>query len=79
MTNRKGKIRRRGVLQQIIDGRVLEAHRLDVVLFVGLSMIGISVRRMAPDLVWAYAGALLLLVAFAIGKAQAKQQSTKGD
>ena len=63
--------RRRGVTDRLLASGLLQAFGLDALLVVAVAAIGASVYRLSPDLVWGYAGALLLLTWWAIGRTSA--------
>lgn len=62
----------RNLTDRILASGVVPALSLDAVLVAALSAIGVSIHRLSPDLVWGYAGALLLVAWWSIGKAKAK-------
>jgi hypothetical protein len=68
---RKPRSRARGVVRQVVDSGLFDAYRLDAAAVVALSLIGVSVHRLSPDLLWAYAGVVLLLTVWAVGKTSA--------
>ncbi len=46
----------------------MQTFGLDSLLILAVILIGVSVHRLAPDLIWGYAGALVLLGWWALGK-----------
>jgi len=78
MATKKRQQRKPGPMMRIIASGLLEAYRLDAATLVAFILIGVSVYRKAPDLLWAYFGVVMLLAVWAVGKVQAKQQ-TKTD
>lgn len=69
---KKARTRSRGVVRQIVESGLLEAYRLDAAALVAFALIGVTVYRVNPDLLWAYAGAVLLLTVLALGKVTPK-------
>lgn len=68
---RTRKSRPRGAIQRLAASGILEAYRLDAAAVIALTLIGVTVHRLAPDLLWGYAGVVLLLTVWALGKAGA--------
>ncbi len=60
--------RPRGLSDRLLTSGLMQAFGLDALLILAVVLIGVSVRRLAPDLIWGYAGALVLLGWWAIGK-----------
>lgn len=67
--------RRRGLTHRLLASGLVQAFGLDALLVTALFGIGASVYRLAPDLVFAYAGALLLVAWWSIGEARAKAEA----
>jgi hypothetical protein len=65
---KKPRARSRGMVRQLLQSGLVEAYRLDAAAVLAFALIGVSVYRLAPDLLWGYAGAVLLLIVFALGK-----------
>lgn len=61
----------RGLTDRLLTSDLLQAFGLDVLLLVAVVLLGVSVYRFSPDLVWGYAGALLLIAWVAIGRSRA--------
>jgi hypothetical protein len=66
--------RARGLTHRLLASGLVQTFGLDALLVTALFAIGASVYRLAPDLVFAYGGALLLVGWWAIGKDRAKEQ-----
>lgn len=62
----------RGLSDRILTSGLLQSLGLDLLLAVAAVAIGVSVYRLAPALVPGYAGVVLLVVWWSIGKARAK-------
>lgn len=62
----------RGVTDSIISSGFVRAFGLDAVGALAVALIGVSVYRLSPNLVWAYAGVLLLIAWWSVGQARAK-------
>lgn len=71
---RTRKPRSRGVIRQLSQSGIFEAYRLDAAAVLALSLIGVSVHRLAPDLLSAYAGAVIFVAVWALGKTAAPSQ-----
>lgn len=71
--------RSRGVVRQLISSGLLEAYRLDAAAVVAFTLIGVSVYKLSPNLLWAYAGVVLLLAVIALGKAAAVKPPARTD
>jgi hypothetical protein len=65
MTHKK---RPRGLSDRLLTSGLLQVFGLDLLLLVAVAAIGVSVYRLSPDLVWGYAGALILLAWWSIGR-----------
>jgi hypothetical protein len=62
----------RGLTDRLVTSGLLQVFGLDVLLVVAVAAIGASVYRLSPDLVWGYAGVILLVIWWSIGEARAK-------
>lgn len=62
----------RGLTDRLLTSGLLQVFGLDALLVVAVAAIGVSVYRLSPDLVYGYAGVLLLVAWWAIGKSTAK-------
>jgi hypothetical protein len=60
----------RGLTDRLLTSDLLQAFGLDALLLVAVVLLGVSVYRFSPDLVWGYAGALLIVTWVAIGRSQ---------
>jgi hypothetical protein len=65
------KRRARGLTHRVLSSGLLQTFGLDALGLIALAAIGVSVYRVAPDLVWGYAGGLMLLAWWAIGRSSA--------
>lgn len=67
------------VTERIVRSGLVRAIGLDLVGLAALVAIGVSVYRLAPDLVWAYAGVLLIGIWWSVGqvRARAKDAATR--
>lgn len=61
----------RGLSDRVLSAGLLQVLGLDALLLVAVGLLGVSVYRFSPDLIWGYVGALLFVVWFAIGRARA--------
>jgi hypothetical protein len=66
------KRRARGLSGRLVASGALQAFGLDALLLTAAVLIGVGVYRTLPALVWIYAGLLVLVTWWAIGKTQAK-------
>lgn len=64
----KAPKRRRSLTARVIASGVLQALAPDVATTVGLALIGVSVYRLSPDLVWGYAGLIVLVPVVAMSR-----------
>ncbi len=62
--------RARGLSGRLVDSGALPAFGLDALLLIAAVLIGVGVYRTLPALVWVYAGLLVLVVWWSIGKTQ---------
>lgn len=62
----------RSLTDRILASGVVPALSLDALLVAALGAIGVSVHRLSPDLIWGYAGVLLLVAWWSVGKAHAR-------
>lgn len=60
--------RPRGLSDRLLTSGLLQVVGLDLLLLVAVASIGVSVYRLAPAMVWGYAGVVLLAVWFAIAR-----------
>ena len=67
----------RGLTDRLVTSGLLQVFGLDLLLFVAVAAIGASVYRLSPDLVWGYAGVVLLALWWSIGHDQAKVKDSK--
>lgn len=67
------------MLRQIVQSGLLEAYRLDAAAALAFVLIGMSVYRTVPELIWGYAGVVLLGTVVMLGKVQAKHPGQKPD
>lgn len=67
------------VTDRVVASGLLNAIGLDVLGGAALVMIGVSVYRLAPDLVWGYAGVLLLGVWYAVGRSRGAAKARPTD
>lgn len=63
----------RGLSDRILTNGLLQSLGLDLLLAVSAAAIGVSVNRLAPALVPGYAGVVLLVAWYSIGKARARK------
>lgn len=73
----KNPKRPRGLTDRLLTSGLLQAFGLDALLFVAVALVGVSIYRLSPDLVWGYAGALLLVAWVAIGRSHAAAAAGK--
>lgn len=66
------KRRARGLTGRLVDSGALQAFGLDALLLTAAILIGVGIHRTLPALVWVYAGLLVLVAWWSIGKTQAK-------
>jgi hypothetical protein len=64
--------RARGLTGRLVDSGALQAFGLDALLLTAAVLVGVGVYRTLPALVWIYAGLLVLVTWWSIGKTQAK-------
>lgn len=64
----------RGLTDRLVTSGLIQVVGLDVLLVVAVAAIGASVYRLSPDLVWGYAGVLLLMAWWAIGKSRTPKE-----
>lgn len=64
--------RPRGLSDRLLTSGLLQVFGLDLLLLVAVAAIGVTVFRLLPDLVWGYAGVLLLAAWWALGRGGAK-------
>ncbi len=64
------KKRPRGLTDRLLTSGLIRVFGLDALLVAAVVLIGASVYRLAPDLVWGYAGALVLVAWWSIGKSR---------
>ena len=69
MTTRKKHPR--GLTDRLLTSGLIQVFGLDALLAVAVAAIGASVYRLSPDLVWGYAGVLLLVAWWSIGRDRA--------
>lgn len=69
--------RRRGLSSIVRSNGLLQAFGLDALGALGLIAIGVTVYRIAPAAIWAYAGALLLVLWWSIGQDRAARAAEK--
>jgi hypothetical protein len=72
MTRRKHP---RGLTDRLLTSGLIQTFGLDFLLVVAVAAIGVSVYRLSPDLVYGYAGALILIAWWAIGKSRSAKDS----
>ena len=70
--------RPRGLSDRLLKSGLVQVFGLDALLVVALGAIGVSVYRFSADLVWGYAGLLLLVSWWAIGKSSAPPKGPQG-
>jgi hypothetical protein len=70
------KKRPRGLSDRLLKSGLVQVFGLDALLVAAVAAIGVSVYRFSADLVWGYAGLLMLVSWWAIGKSTAAP--TKG-
>lgn len=63
----------RGLTDRLLTSGLLQVFGLDALLVVAVAAIGVSVYRLSPDLVYGYAGVLLLIAVWVIGKSRAEK------
>lgn len=68
------RTRRRGLTDRLVASGLLQVFGLDALLVVALGAIGTSVYRLSPDLVWGYAGGLVLIAWWSIGNDRASKK-----
>jgi hypothetical protein len=71
------KRRTRGLTEQLLASGLVQTFGLDAVLVVAVVAIGVTVYRLSPDAVWGYAGVLLLLAWWSVGKTRAGAKDPK--
>jgi hypothetical protein len=60
--------RHRGVTDRLLASGLVQTFGLDALLVVALTLVGASVYRLQPELVWGYAGLVVLAAWWAIGR-----------
>lgn len=68
------KPRSRGAVRRVLQSGLIDAYALDVAALVALTLIGVSVYRVAPDWLYAYAGFILLLIVWMLGRTAPKPE-----
>lgn len=62
----------RSVTERIVSSGLVRAISLDLIGVVALVLIGVSVHCFAPQLVYGYAGVLLLAIWWSVGQTRAR-------
>ena len=67
----------RGLTDRFLASALLKVIGLDLLLGAAVAAIGITVYRLSPDLVYGYAGVLILAAWWVIGESRAKAKDPK--
>jgi hypothetical protein len=66
--------RHRSLTHRVIASGILTELAPDAAVLVALALIGVSVYRLCPDAVWAYAGLVVLVPAIVVLKQRASEK-----
>jgi len=78
MTTKRSHRRSRGVITRVVESGVLAELSLDGVIAIALVLIGVSVYRLSPSLVWGYAGLVVLIPALIVAHQRAAAAKDAG-